>query len=89
MKTRLQIYELSDLAPGDRFYFKGDRKKKMYTVNDEKPFEVKKQMSFHIKYCNCLDETLGKSYIFQQVQFKANRQVIFIRNIHEANNQGL
>lgn len=81
MKNRLQIYELSELGPGDRFYIKGHRKKKIYTVDDEKPFEIKKQMSFHIKYCNCRDESLKPG--FDLIQFKASRQVIFVRNIHE------
>ncbi len=82
-RIRNKQYTLSDLQPGDRFYFAGDKKKKLYTLNDEKPFEIKKQAGFHIKYANCQTDATGSGR--ELFSFKANRQVIFIRNVHEQN----
>lgn len=81
-RVRNAIYNLDQLQPGDRFYFKGDRKKQVYTLNDQHPFEFKTQAGFQIKYANCRDETILSNQL-QIIQFKANRSVVFLRNIHK------
>lgn len=78
-KVRNKIYKLSDLEPGDRFYFAGDRKKIIYTLNHEKPFEVIKQKMFWIRYGNCRNSTAQPGQL-QVERHKAERQVVFLRN---------
>lgn len=80
-KIRNGRYLLSELIGGDRFYFYADRKKTVYTLNDEKPFEIKKQAGYFIKYANCRTDAIGTGGR-RLVQFKADRYTIFMRNIH-------
>lgn len=80
-RQRNKRYYLSDLLPGDRFYFVGGRKKNLYTVAAGEPHFKKKQAGFWITYCRCteLDNT--------PIEFKSNRLVIFLRNINEPINR--
>lgn len=75
--VRNATYILHHLTGGSRFYFKGDRKKTVYQLITGDPFEVKKQAGFHVSYANALDSNA------QAVQFKANREVIYLRNIND------
>ncbi len=82
LRIRNQQYFLYQLVGGDRFYFVGDKKKEIFTLNDVHPFQVKKQKEFHIKYANC---QAGKPNEFGEMhrEFKADRKVIFLRNIYD------
>lgn len=79
---RNQQYRLHELKPGDRFYFAGDRKKTIYTVNDIHPFEYKIQKGFRIQYCNCRQDLVPLNGL-QVIPFKADRRIIFLRNIND------
>lgn len=76
--TRMQSYHLSELSPGNRFYFAGDRKKKVYELNIEKPFENVRQAGFWIRYANCRNTTADPGNLVCE-RHKANRRVIFLR----------
>lgn len=72
---------LENLKPGDRFYFAGDRKKIVYTLNTMHPFEWKVQKGFRLQYANCRMDNADAGGL-QVEQFRANRRVIFLRNIN-------
>lgn len=69
-------YFLSQLSGGDRFYFVGNRQKKIYTLESDNTFETRKQVGFWIKYARCRADG-GEIELH-----KANRYVIFLRNIN-------
>lgn len=73
----MQVYLLSKLLPGNRFYFAGDKKKIVYELDIDKPFEQVKQAGFWIKYANCRKTTELK--LRDPERHKANRRVIFLR----------
>jgi hypothetical protein len=73
---------LFQLQPGDRFYFAGDRHKKIHTLSTEKPFEVKAQKGYRITYANCRSDNPVPGQLIQE-QFKAKRRVIYLRNINQ------
>lgn len=80
-KQKFRQYKLSDLSPGDRFYFAGDKKKRVYTLNDQHPFEKQIQKGFTIFYANARADNPVPGQL-QVERFKANRRVIFLRNIN-------
>jgi hypothetical protein len=80
-KEKMRAYPLSDMLPGERFYFCRDRKKTIWQLNDVMPFEVKTQKGFKIKYANCRQ---GTESTFTNKQFKThNAWVIFLRDVNE------
>lgn len=78
-KERNKVYRLELLSPGDRFYFAGDRKKIVYELNHEKPFENVRQKGFWIRYANCRNTTVAPGQIVVEAH-KANRNVIYLRS---------
>lgn len=81
MKHRNQVYKLFEMAPGDIFYFSGDRNKKLFRLYDEKPFEKKLQAGFWKEYANCrpLQCDAGKPQVEKHL---AKRFVTFLRNVN-------
>lgn len=70
------IHLLSDMVPGDRFYFTGDRKKTIFQLRDVEPFVQVKERGFWRRYGHCrVDGTL------QTERHLADRRVFFLRNI--------
>ncbi len=82
-KIRNKRYILSELSPGDRFYFYGDRKKQVFQLDRLKPFETVIQKGFKIKYANCYKS--GQEYTVVTERHKADRFVIFLRNVNDKN----
>lgn len=82
MKQRNAQYLLSEMTPGDRFYFAGDRKKQLFTLNNEQPFFTKKQVGYNIQYANCRREGVTSGNL-QVEPHKVNRRVIFLRNVND------
>lgn len=75
-KIRLKIYRLHEMETGDRFYFLTDKKKTIYELDIEKPFEKVKQKEFWKRYGNCRN-TASPGEIEHHLD---DRQVIFLRN---------
>lgn len=76
-----KAYLLSDLKPGDRFYFVSDKKKKLFTLDDP-PFENKRQYGYWIKFANCKPD-IPQNIMYPVEQHKANRSVIFLRKVND------
>ncbi len=76
----MQRYVLKDLSGGDRFYFVGDSKKRIFTLNDVHTFIMKKQAGYTKQYANCRPD--APDGVLQVEQHLANRYVIFLRNIN-------
>lgn len=79
MKQRNQQYKLNQMSPGDRFYFAGDRSKKVFTLDNREPFFHKIQAGFHKWYAN----TIPDSAPLTIEHHASNRRVIFLRNVNE------
>lgn len=81
MKVRLQRYVLKEMEPAELFYFAGDSKKTVYTLNDVRPFERLKQAGYTKDYANCRlkNPPDGKLHVERHL---ANRYVIYLRNIN-------
>lgn len=80
-KIRFKRYTLSELSAGDRFYFYNDRRKKVFQLDKLKPFETVLQKGFRIRYANCYPS--GAEYVVTAERHKADRLVIFLRNIND------
>lgn len=75
-------YPLKAMEPGDRFYFPGDRHKKIYRLSDSQPFTQEKQAGFWKRYAICfLADNPGLP-----IRHLESTIVIFLRNIN--NNPG-
>lgn len=70
-------YFLSQLVPGDRFYFYGDKKKRVLMLSDYNTFFKTNQNGFWIGYASTLNDN-GEIEIH-----KSKRLVIFLRNINQ------
>lgn len=78
-RQRYQRYSLSDLVPGDRFYFQGDKKKKLFDLSKDNTFFVRQQAGWNVKYATVIPANVPGA--IPEIH-KANRFVIFIRNIN-------
>lgn len=76
-KERNTRYQLKDMEPGDRFYFAGDRHKKIFRLSEETPFATVKQKLFWKRYGNCFPDNNGLPE-----RHLESRYVIFLRNIN-------
>jgi len=76
-KQRMKIYRLSEMEPGERFYFATDKKKNVYSLDKENPFEKVRQKGFWIRYGYCYNLTHPATL---PERHKDDRQVIFLRN---------
>lgn len=81
VRERNKAYLLSDLQSGDRFYFVSDKKRKPFTLADP-PFENRRNYGFWIKYAYCVPDLQPLNGAVEQ--HKANRSVIFLRNINDS-----
>lgn len=77
---RYQKVYLRELQKGDRFYFAGDKKKVVHTVE---AFYSKLQKGYWKHYATCIQDQIPGKAKSKSEDHLQDRRVIFLRNIND------